>query len=186
MKQEFKILGNIKCKITNQSSLTLKQWAFNKDLKEKLLKGLIDKKEFLAKFIFGDIRLVTEQHNLIATTGLTVIARVLANDTTYSGFPNIASLGTGTTAPALSDTKLETETYRNEQFSASYTGTKALLTAFYDSGECSGTFKEFGNFIDGLVATADSGQLFSHLATNWTKNDIDTMTVSQEYTIINV
>lgn len=186
MKRDIKIIGNIRCKINNQKTLTLKQLAFNHDLREKLLKGAIDKKEFLERFIYGEQKFASENHNIIAMVGFGVLCRIMANEHTYTGFVNIAALGTGTTAPADTDVKLETESYRNEQFSATYSANKVLLTAFYDSGECSGTYKEFGNFMDGVAGTPDSGILFSHVAENWTKNDIDTMTVSQEYTIINV
>jgi len=184
MKNDLKLVGNIKCKITDQSSLSLEELFFNNDLKEKLLKGLIDKKEYLSKLILGKIKSETVKHNIIANVGLNVIARLLANDTTYSGYINYAGLGTGTTTAVVGDTELETEFFRNAQFSASFLNEKALLTAFFDSGETEGTFKEFGNFIDGS-ASADSGILFSRINVNWTKNLIDTMTVSQEYTLTN-
>lgn len=181
---DLKLVGNIKCKINDTSSLSLADVFFNNNLRDKLLKGIISKKEYLEKLILGKTKFVDEKHNIIANVGLGVLARLLANDTTYSGYINYAGLGTGTTTAVATDTSLETETFRNQQFSASFTGTKALLTAFYDTGEVEGTFKEFGNFIDG-TATADSGQLFSRVNINWTKNLIDTMTISQEYTLTN-
>ena len=184
MKRDIKMIGNIKCKINDQSSISLNETIFNNSLRDKMFKGIISKEEFLKQFIFGKTKMVEVKHNIIANVGFGVIARLLANDTTYSGYINYAGLGTGTTTVLDTDTKLETETFRNGQFSASFLGPKVLLTAFYDTGETEGTFKEFGNFIDG-TASADSGILFSHVNINWTKNLIDTMTVSQEYTLTN-
>lgn len=184
MKSELKLIGNIRCKITDQSSLSFSDLFFNNNLRERLLRGAISRKEYMEKLIFGKVKYESVRHNIIVNTGLSVIARLLSNDTTYSGYPNYVGLGTGTTAVTVNDTKLETETFRNQQFSASFQDQTALITAFFDAGEVEGTFKEFGNFIDG-TATTDSGILFSHINVNWTKNLIDTMTVSQEYTISN-
>ena len=184
MKRDIKMIGNIKCKINDQSSISLNEIIFNNSLRDKMFKGIISKEEFLKQFIFGKTKEITVAHNIIVDVGFNVITRFLAGDTTYSGYINYAGLGTGTTAVLSNDTKLETETFRNEQFSVSFLGTKALFTAFYDAGETEGTFKEFGNFIEGN-ATVDSGILFSHINVNWTKNLIDTMTVSQEYTLTN-
>jgi len=184
MKQDIKLIGNIKCKINDQSTLSVDEILYNKFLKNELYKGKIDRKEYLSKLIFGETKFITVNHNIIANVGFNVLARLLANDTTYSGYINYAGLGTGTTTAVATDTTLETETFRNAQFSASFDGTKALLTAFFDTGEVEGTFKEFGNFIDG-TPSADSGILFSRVNINWTKNLIDTMTISQEYTLTN-
>ena len=184
MKRDIKMIGNIKCKINDQSSISLNETIFNNSLRDKMFKGIISKEEFLKQFIFGKTKEITVAHNIIVDVGFNVITRFLAGDTTYSGYINYAGLGTGTTTAVVGDTELETEFFRNAQFSASFLNEKALLTAFFDSGETEGTFTEFGNFIDG-TAVADSGILFSRININWTKNLIDTMTVSQEYTLTN-
>lgn len=103
------------------------------------------------------------QPNLNPTVGRTMIANNLSNTSPTTVMRiNYSSLGTGTAAPANSDTTLATETYR--KLLASYTNSNniAYFTAFYTGPETSGVFKEAGLFA-GATATANSGVLFSRV-----------------------
>lgn len=124
-----------------------------------------------------------EKHNIIVTAGFNVLARLLAGDTTYSGEINYGALGTDDTAPALGDTTLGAESYRKIVSSQSADANVAYVDFFYAATDCNGTYEEFGNFIDG-TGSADSGQLFSHIATGgWTKSNTESLFVSCEYTL---
>ncbi len=131
-----------------------------------------------------------EEHNLIVTVGLNVLARLLAGDATYSGEINYGAVGTGVApVPALGDVALDTEEFRKLQSSQSASGTVSYIDFFYSAGDFDtdviGAITEFGNFIDG-GAGADSGQLFSYIATGgWTKTSTESLFVSCEYTLAN-
>lgn len=122
-------------------------------------------------------------HNLITTRGRSVLVGLLAGDSTYTGEINYGALGTGTTAVANSDTKLETEVYRNLTASQAFSDNIAYIDFFYEATEVDGTFTEFGNFIDGSE-TVDSGRIFSHLLTGgWVKPNTQSLFVSCQYTL---
>jgi hypothetical protein len=101
-------------------------------------------------------------HNVICDNGKAVLARILANDFTYTGVPNYCALGTGTSAGVHTDTKLGTEAYRKLIAAKTFVGLATYLSTFFSATECSGTYKEIGHFIDGTAA-ADSGQIWSHI-----------------------
>lgn len=131
----------------------------------------------------GIVLRYTNQHNLITTRGRAVLAGLLAGDDTYTGEINYGALGTGTNPVANSDTKLQTETYRNTVSSQTFDDNIAYIDFFYTAAEVSGTFEEFGNFIDG-GAGADSGRIFSHILTGgWVKTLSTSLFVSCQYTI---
>lgn len=123
-------------------------------------------------------------HNLIATVGRNVLARLLAGDTTYSGQVNYGALGTSSTSPSNSDTQLGTEVYRKLYASHTTDGNNvAYIDFFYAATDTNGTYNEFGNFIDGTAST-NTGRLFSHILTGgWTKTNLQSMFVSCQYTI---
>jgi len=127
-------------------------------------------------------RVYKKKFNLICTVGRSVLAQRLANTTTYSGIINYGALGTSETPPANSDTQLGAEVFRKTVASATYQDNVAYISFFYTAAETSGTYKEFGTFIDG-TATPNSGKLFTHVAVNWTKTTSETLTVDVTYTI---
>lgn len=131
----------------------------------------------------GVIKSSDHKHNLIANVGKSVFARLLAGDNTYTGELTHGALGTGTNPPASSDTTLETETFRKEISSSAIDGNTAYIDIFIDQAETSGTFTEFGNFIDG-TASANSGQLFSHVAVNWVKTLTDSLFIACKYQFV--
>lgn len=130
----------------------------------------------------GKIKRIYKHKNLVATIGRSVLAQRLANITTYTGIINYGALGTSTTPPSNSDIQLGAEVYRKTVGSNSAINNIATITFFYNSTETSGSYKEFGTFIDG-TGTANSGQLFSHVAVDWSKTTSETLTVECTYTI---
>jgi len=123
-------------------------------------------------------------HNLVTTDGFNVLARILANDNTYSGNINYTALWSDNTAPALGDSTLGTEVYRKAVSSSSFNGATANIETFYTATETSGTYEEYGNFIDG-TGSADSGQLFNRFTQSVTKSNTETLNVRSEITFSN-
>lgn len=145
-------------------------------IKGEITARVYDGKTGKLKRVYPTIR------NLVATEGREVFARRLSGDTTYSGEITYGALGTSTTPPDTTDTQLGTETYRNQTASATYSSNIAYVTHYYSQSECNGTYKEFGNFIDG-AAGANTGQLFTHVAVDWTKSTTEILVVDAKYTI---
>jgi hypothetical protein len=123
-------------------------------------------------------------HNLVATVGRNVLARLLVGDVTYSGQINYGALGTSSTTPNNSDTQLGTEVYRKLYASHTTDGNNVVyIDFFYAATDTNGTYNEFGNFIDG-TASANTGRLFSHILTGgWVKTNVQSMFISCQYTI---
>lgn len=150
----------------------LKMWKFG-DISYEQAKELVKKQ-----------RPNFEKHNIIVTVGRAVLAELLSGGTTYTGEINYGALGTAVApVPADSDTQLGTEVFRKLVASQTFEDNVAYIDFFYTTGDCNGTYTEFGNFIDG-TASADSGQLFSYIATgDWVKSASESLFVSCEYTI---
>jgi hypothetical protein len=98
-----------------------------------------------------------------ANYGLDIIIQRLVGNNTYSLNILYGEIGTGSTAPALTDTGLTTPTNRAAVgFQQDYGATDAILQFFFaDSQLANETYNEFGTFIDG-TSTIGSGQLFNH------------------------
>ncbi|MCH7541548.1 hypothetical protein IH981_02090 [Patescibacteria group bacterium] len=133
----------------------------------------------------GKIKRVYEYENLIPTVGRSLMAEALSGGLAAIADIEInkTALGTGVTAPANGDTKLETEVFRKDVASATFSSNKLFITAFYTAGEVSGTFAEAGLFIKGL-AGADTGTLFSRVSISITKSSSETLTIDTETDII--
>lgn len=124
-------------------------------------------------------------HNITTTIGRNVLARRLSGNTTYTGIVNYTALGTNNTAPAITDTQLGTETYRKALSSGTYSNNIAYLETFYTAAEVSGTFEEYGMFIDGNAA-ANSGQIFNRFIQTITKSVVETMNVQSTVTFSDI
>lgn len=175
----IKVTGIIEARFYDQSQLTEAQREKNKEILKKRDKDQSVMKDYqLGVLVNADIK-----QNVVCNAGLEAITKLLTGDTTYTGEVNKMALGTGTTGSAsATDTALETETYRNDTASGTDDSNIAYLTAYFTEGEVNGTFTEFGNFIDG-TATADSGQLWTHLkGLNWVKDSLTVLVVSCKYT----
>jgi hypothetical protein len=124
--------------------------------------------------------------NVICKAGFNAVTKRLAGVTTYTGIINKMLLGTGVGTAGVNDTQLITESYRNDTASGTDDNNIAYLTAYYSEAECSGTYTEFGNVIDG-TGTANTGKLWTHLTgLNWVKDNLTTLVVSCKYTFASV
>lgn len=130
----------------------------------------------------GEVQ-VFEYDNIIPLVGRTMIANNLT-----AGVPdnamrlNKAAVGSGTNAPANSDTQLQTEVYRNDLASRSNVNNIAYATAYFNTTEVTGTFREAGIFSNGS-AGANTGVLVSRVAINITKTNTQTLTLEWALTI---
>ena len=123
--------------------------------------------------------------NLTCVVGRSVLAQRLANTTTYTGVVNYCALGTSATAPTVSDTQLNTETYRKASSPATYLSNVAYLETFFAAADVNGTFQEYGNVIDGSSG-ANTGQLFNHFTQAITKSSTQSLNVQSIITFSNV
>jgi hypothetical protein len=123
-------------------------------------------------------------NNLIPTVGRAAIASHLGNVSPSPSvlYPNYVALGTGTNAPANSDTTLQTETYRKLVASRTSASNVAYITGFFATTDTTGTFRECGLFIDG-TASANTGTLLSRVTINITKGGTETLTLDWSLTI---
>ena len=128
------------------------------------------------------IKRIYKHKNIIVTEGREVIARRLSNETTYTGVINYGALGTSVVAPANGDTQLGAEVFRKATSSATYSANVAYLSFFYSASDCDGTYREFGNFIDGGVGI-NTGQLFTHVSVNWVKSNTETLPCDCQYSV---
>ena len=114
--------------------------------------------------------------NVTTTIGRGVLAQRLGGDTTYTGTVNYTALGSDNTAADVSDATLGTEVYRKAISSGTDAANIAYLETFFSASETSGTYEEYGNFIDG-AAGADTGQLFNRFVSSITKSLTETLNV---------
>ncbi len=124
----------------------------------------------------GKVKRIYRNKNTIQLAGRNVIARRLANNTTYSGILNYGILCTGGT-PA--------EYYRKAVFSAAYdvAEAKAYITWVFSKDEVTGTFTQWRNVIDG-TASSGTGQEWSRVNVNWVKSGTEILTVDCVYSVI--
>lgn len=114
--------------------------------------------------------------NVTTTVGRSVLAQRLGGDTTYTGTVNYTALGSDNTAAAVGDATLGTEVYRKALTSGTDSSNVAYLETFFTASETSGTYEEYGMFIDG-TGSADSGQLFNRFVQSVTKSATETLNV---------
>lgn len=140
--------------------------------------------------VTGEVR-VREYDNLITTAGKAAIARRLIGDATYdpnTGQCTYGAVGTGTTAPAASDIKLGTESFRKVLAYTTRTADNiALLRMFINTTEGGGGgnihLYEFGLFGEAATGAADSGTIFNHAAIDEDKTSSETLTIEVTITI---
>jgi hypothetical protein len=181
-KENAHAIGDITAKFYNQSKLSKKDRLFN---------GLIAKLRpmfpgIMRFYILGDLVQEQRRFNVICNGGFNALIKRLVGDVTYTGHINKALLGTGSGTASASDTQLITEDYRNDMASGTDNSNAVILTAFFTETECSGTYTEFGNVIDG-DGNPNTGKLWSHLTgLNWAKDNNTVLVISQKYTFISV
>ncbi len=178
-KTQIKIRGEIVAKFYRQENRLI--WKWNRVV-EELIKVFPQNRSWFLNNLYcrGKLVRVDKGTNIICNAGLARITGGLANDLSLT-YINWMALGTGTPTPAVGDTTLDTEDYRNETASGTHSGGICYATAYYTQTEVTGTFTEFGNFIGG-TDTTDSGYLFSHKASiSWVKDNVTTLTVDMKY-----
>lgn len=155
-----------------------------KILDEKVLQMTYNLVVTLRDSTTGKIKKQDTYHNIITTAGKTAIANALWDSTPSPTtlYVNYIALGTGTNTPAVGDTTLQTETYRNNVVSGSNISNVVTISGFFSTTETSGTFREAGLFIAG-TASANTGTLLSHVAMNVTKATTETLTLDWTITI---
>lgn len=126
-------------------------------------------------------------NNMFVTTGKQALADHLrGTDANNRGTITYCAVGTGITAPALSNTTLETEVFRKlisvREISDSGNNI-AEFTIYFTTSEANGTLREAGLFGDSADGTANSGTLFCRSAINRVKTSNDTLTIVWSVTI---
>lgn len=117
---------------------------------------------------------IHENHNKIVDVG---IAMMLSSGIVFSK----CALGTGTNPASGSDTGLQTEVYRNSVTNVVVTGSSVSMTCFFDKNETSGTFTEFGTFINNGLT------MWAHLTgISWVKPLGSSLTIDVQYDFLSV
>jgi hypothetical protein len=124
-------------------------------------------------------------YNLTTLVGRGSLTGVLAGDGTSSGTVNFTALGTSTTAPAEGQTQLGAEVYRKGLSVGQSLNNQAILRTFFNPLEVTGTFEEYGNFIDGNI-TANSGVMFNRFIGQQVKSSIEALIVINQITLTNL
>lgn len=132
-----------------------------------------------------------EVNNLIMDSsgyGLDLIIQRLVGINTYSLNILYGEIGTGATAPALSDMGLTAPTNRAAVgFQQDYGATDAILQFFFsDSQLANETYNEFGTFVGG-TSTIGTGQLFNHalISPGFAKTSGTDVTVQCDISLVN-
>ena len=182
VKSKLQIVGEISVQARKQSNFLLKKW--NLMLRSLEALGIITRHTLERFYAKGALVREYNVKNIIATAGLNAICQILAGDYADTGAITHMALGDGVGTPAVGDTVLFNEVYRNATASSTSSSNVAICTAFYTETEIDGTLTEFGNFIDG-TGTVDTGLLWSHVNVAWTKSNTETYTVACRYTLTN-
>lgn len=151
--------------------------------------------------IVGRIRIITRKvgtkrilrrtkwmKNLVVSSanyGRNIICQRLAGTNTYSLNITHGEIGTGSTAPANSDTGLVSGVARSGDPFASVVNNVVTIQFFFgDAQLADGTYREFGTFIDGTI-TLGTGQLFNRILFSpvYTKATGEDTTCEVEFTI---
>lgn len=119
--------------------------------------------------------------NITTTIGRSVLAQRLGGDFTYTGAVNFTALGTDNSSPSVADATLGAEVYRKGLSSGTDSNNIAYLETFFTATEVTGTFEEYGNFIDGS-ASPDTGQLFNRFTSTVNKSNVETLNVQSVIT----
>lgn len=126
----------------------------------------------------GNLKQSHEEHNLIVTVGKTFLANYLTPSGHGSNFFDYIALGTGATAPAASDTTLQTEFsgggYTRVVGTVSSSTNTWQNTSIFGPGNGTGAVTEAGLFSAITVGTMFARQVFSV----YNKAAGDTLTVT--------
>lgn len=147
--------------------ITTGQEAEYEDFRAKMLHRIAELNKHIddifARYALG-IESATD--NLIMTgslRGRDLLVQYLIGGTTYTGGINYGALGTGSTTPAASDTRLTAEVARVVPSTIiDVSNNQVQLQCYFpDANLSNGTYPEAGTFMNG-TATLNSGQIFNH------------------------
>lgn len=169
--------------------VTLTRFNINSPEAEQLnafLESALNIPEYIFNRVFNRLKEICQfkeevYENQIVQVGREVFSRRLVGDTTYTGAINWGALGTSSTAVSDAQTTLVAEVKRKGVATVSRTNDSAAFRFFFSKADVSGTFQEFGTFIDG-TASADTGQMFNRVLTGgWTKSSSESLTVTVQF-----
>lgn len=126
-----------------------------------------------------------EWHNIVPLILRKELATLISWSTVTPSFKaNIIALGTNAVAVNDADLQLGTEVKRAEFTNRYAVDNIAYLDKFFAPSEVQGnTYLEAGVFVDGVVATANSGYLLSHINMNETVSINETLTINATITV---
>ena len=123
----------------------------------------------------GKGEVVFTKDNLIVDKALELTIDRLKDNS--KSFLDYIAIGTGITAPASSDTALETEVFRKQVTTKNATLTTLEVEVLIDAGEANFTWREIGVFND-----PTTGEMFNRIALNFVKSPLDSFTVKFTFT----
>lgn len=128
---------------------------------------------------------VKKGHNIVPAVLRNELASLISGNTVTPTFKaNYIAIWTGSTTPANTDTKLETEVLRATFTNRFSVDNIAYLDKFFSTAEVSWlTINECGVFVD-WTASADTGFLLSRILMNETMASNETLTVNATFSIV--
>lgn len=134
------------------------------------------------KNIYTGKQRIIKINNLITNSGKESIASGLAG-IDLSGEITYMAVGTSATAPSVTNTQLTAELDRKQVSVRSVIANVATFETFFRTDEANGTIQEAGLFGGSATDTANSGTMFTHATTSFTKSSAETMTVTYEVVV---
>lgn len=135
----------------------------------------------------GKITRIKEYDNLLTDAWLTALLNNSASASPTHTLKILKfALGSDDTAPALADTTLGAESYRNNVASLTSSGKVLYATGFFSATEFDGTIKEVGLFAGAATDDPDTGLLVNHAAVDETKSDTESLTIDVTITLADV
>jgi hypothetical protein len=149
---------------------------------EKL--GASGRYHIVVKDQHGNIKHDKYYDNLTTTVGRALIIERIFNATPSADLlVDYIAVGTGTTAPAVGDTTLETETARKLRVSLANSSNVGSVSTVFAAGDVpTSTLKEVGLFING-TGTVDTGTLLSRTAIDLPVTALDSVFIDYEFTL---
>ena len=132
--------------------------------------------------IWKDGVLIDRFHNIITTPVYENLLKGFNGETQPSLDVSYFAFGTGTTACTENDTVLETEGFRKEFTSKSWSGKQFVAICQLATDEANFTITEVGVFAGGTITT-DSGTLLSHALRTIEKNSNITYNIIYRLTL---
>jgi len=129
------------------------------DLKENI--GVSGTWRFIWRDENGNVIETREEHNLITQSGLNALAAIFVGEIPVNNAIYLA-VGTGTTAAASGNTKLEGEVFRKAIAVKTRELNELRFRFFFTPGEANGDWSEQGVFLAATEIT-DSGQILNRI-----------------------